>query len=639
MRSKRLAILASIALACSLSANRVAAQVTEDVPVVTIRFLPTVDGVYLDRTRAPDYWDIDPITLAEKNAELDLTTQRIKFALTEGSRFRGYNHSQATPALNYRIVDELVFYDVPPASSVFFSPYDQHFPALDYYAILSMINAQHYVNDLGVKEFWVYYNTCDPSYPSWQLQPGAYNAANSRWLVETNMASPTTGDISNSTRTANDLPIYNKTYVVYEYGLISDMADFVHEHGHQLEAMFSYAAIQQDGSDRLFWNDFAGRVSEPGQPFVMGTGRCGSTHYPPNSTVDYDYSNPNYVNSDIEDWRPDHSGQQIPVNKDTWLSVPYPWPQLGTQPFKFPDAQWYVFWMQAMPGCGNTIPKDGGEMTNWWRFISRWDEMVTANAGLYTNPAAFGAGNFSAAGTQGQLFSYQLTAAITSPHYAAVGLPPGLAINATTGLVTGTPVPAGAFPVLVTATNITTTASTKLSLAIAPDTRLVSAVSRATHGSAGDFDINLPLAGEPGVECRSTGGNHTLVFTFNNNIVSGNASVTSGTASIAGNPSFAGNTMTVNLTGVADVQKVTVTLSNVTDSFAQVLPNTAVSMNLLIGDVNGNKSVNGTDVSQTKLQSGAPVTAANFREDVNISSAISGTDVSIVKLRSGSGVP
>jgi hypothetical protein len=75
--------------------------------------------------------------------------------------------------------------------------------------------------------------------------------------------------------------------------------------------------------------------------------------------------------------------------------------------------------------------------------------------------------------------------------------------------------------------------------------------------------------------------------------------------------------MAVNLTGVADVQKITITLSNVTNSFAQVLPNTAVSMNLLIGDTSGNKTVNASDVSQTKLQSGQAVTAANFREDAN----------------------
>ena len=166
---------------------------------------------------------------------------------------------------------------------------------------------------------------------------------------------------------------------------------------------------------------------------------------------------------------------------------------------------------------------------------------------------------------------------------------------------------------------------------------MTAAVSRKTHGAAGVFDINV-LNANFGPECRTSSGNHTFVITFTNNVVSGNASVTSGSGSVSGSPSFSGNTMMVNITAT-DVQKITVTLSNVTDSFAQVLPNTAVSMNLLIGDVNGSKSVNGTDVSQTKLQSGAVVSAANFREDVNISGSVSGTDVSIVKLRSGSGVP
>ncbi len=169
--------------------------------------------------------------------------------------------------------------------------------------------------------------------------------------------------------------------------------------------------------------------------------------------------------------------------------------------------------------------------------------------------------------------------------------------------------------------------------------QLTTAVSRKTHGGAGDFEVNLPLAGEPGVECRSSGGNHTLEFTASNNLVSGNASVTTGTGSVAGSPIFAGNTMTVNLTGVTDVQKITVTLSNVTDSFAQVLPDTDVSVNMLIGDTNGNKTVNAGDVAQTKGQSGAPVTAANFREDVNANGTVNAGDTAQVKANAGHSVP
>ena len=169
--------------------------------------------------------------------------------------------------------------------------------------------------------------------------------------------------------------------------------------------------------------------------------------------------------------------------------------------------------------------------------------------------------------------------------------------------------------------------------------QLMSAVSRKTHGAAGPFDVPLPLSGTPGLECRSSGGNHTLVFTFSNNVTAGSASVTAGTGSVSGSPSFSGNTMTVNLTGVTDVQQITVTLSGVTDSSAQILPNTSVSMNMLIGDTTGNKSVNASDVSQTKGQSGAAVMASNFRTDVTANGVLNASDVSLVKSRSGSALP
>jgi plastocyanin len=169
--------------------------------------------------------------------------------------------------------------------------------------------------------------------------------------------------------------------------------------------------------------------------------------------------------------------------------------------------------------------------------------------------------------------------------------------------------------------------------------QLMTAVSRKIHGAAGPFDIALPLSGETGVECRSSGGNHTLVFTFSNNVTAGNASVTSGTGNVSGSPSFSGNTMTVDLTGVTDVQQITVKLSGVTDSSSQVLPDTTVNMNILIGDTTGNKSVNASDVSQTKIQSGAVVSATNFRTDVTANGVINASDLSLVKLRSGSALP
>jgi len=169
--------------------------------------------------------------------------------------------------------------------------------------------------------------------------------------------------------------------------------------------------------------------------------------------------------------------------------------------------------------------------------------------------------------------------------------------------------------------------------------QLTSAVSRKTHGAAGIFDVDLPLSGQPGVECRYTGGNHTIVFTANNNLVSGGATVTAGTGAVSGSPTFAGNSMIVELTGVADAQQIAVTLTGVTDSFAQVLPDTIVSANILVGDTTGNKTVNSSDVSETKLHSGQNVTASNFREDVSVNGQINSSDLSFVKSKSGNAVP
>ncbi len=177
-----------------------------------------------------------------------------------------------------------------------------------------------------------------------------------------------------------------------------------------------------------------------------------------------------------------------------------------------------------------------------------------------------------------------------------------------------------------------------------PDTcnalQVTSAVSRKTHGAAGDFDVDLPLSGEPGVECRSGGenGSHTIVVTFTNNIMSGNAAITEGTGNITGAP-IVNNTMTINVINVDDIQKLTVQLSNVMDTFSQVLADTTVSMNVLLGDATGNKSVNASDVTLAKTKPGEVVGPDNFREDVTASGDINSSDIIAIKLHSGDSLP
>ncbi|MGI8435933.1 MAG: dockerin type I domain-containing protein [Chthoniobacterales bacterium] len=172
---------------------------------------------------------------------------------------------------------------------------------------------------------------------------------------------------------------------------------------------------------------------------------------------------------------------------------------------------------------------------------------------------------------------------------------------------------------------------------------LVSVASVKTHGAAGAFGVNLPLVGARGVECRSGGvcGNHTLIFTFGSTLatVSG-ASVTAGSGSVASSSVGSDSRQyIVNLTGVTNAQTLSVSLTNVTDTNGNSTPTVSIPMGVLLGDVSGNGSVNGTDVSQTKANSGQAVGATTFRADVNVNGSINGTDVAQVKAQAGNVLP
>ena len=72
---------------------------------------------------------------------------------------------------------------------------------------------------------------------------------------------------------------------------------------------------------------------------------------------------------------------------------------------------------------------------------------------------------------------------------------------------------------------------------------------------------------------------------------------------------------------------------------ARVLPDTAVSVKMLGGDVTGDKTVNNSDAALTKGQIGMPITLADFREDANVSGAITTADRRLVKSLAGHSLP
>lgn len=168
-------------------------------------------------------------------------------------------------------------------------------------------------------------------------------------------------------------------------------------------------------------------------------------------------------------------------------------------------------------------------------------------------------------------------------------------------------------------------------------------VSRKTHGQSGTFDVPLPLTEGRGIEPRSGGanGDHTVVFKFAAPLSSvGGATVTSGTGTVAssgigGN----GDEYVVNLTGVANAQMITVTLTDIADACGSSAASFSVSFGILLGDTNGNGLVNASDIGETKSQSGAPLSESNFRTDVTVNGLVNSSDIGLVKSKSGTGLP
>ena len=157
----------------------------------------------------------------------------------------------------------------------------------------------------------------------------------------------------------------------------------LHVRGHQIESQLSVV----DGNDFIF-GKFKGQVNSS----LGRTRGCGTTHYPPNATSDYQYNNNHYILSDIEDWKPDGTGEQTQINNDNWIKnydINYNFP---TSSYKGeterstigndPSGGWFIYWFQSMPGYNNGIEYNGKDLKNFWDVLYDWDYHYTNDRDL-----------------------------------------------------------------------------------------------------------------------------------------------------------------------------------------------------------------------------------------------------------------
>ncbi len=306
-------------------------------PVLLVHYFPT-NGTNIDRRATGDWGESLEFTRAKTLRQ----TEEIIRALEDGSRHQGWRRPDAPPTLRYQVVGSLEFLRPLPT----LPRSGGRVPMTDYNQIAVEADFKTWVEERGVREVWI-----------WAYHGGMVD------LWESNMAGPH-GDVSNSDRNPDDLPVLAHTYTVYHYNFQRGASEAVENHMHQIEAVLNHV----DGRERtpperwpelLFWGRFVGsdhthKIVRPG---------CGWSHYPPNAESDYDWANPRAVLTDMNDWKPDGTGRKALMDSSPWGGN---------------SLRWFVYWMQHLPGPNNGLTFEGRPLRNWWVFIGDYDRARAA---------------------------------------------------------------------------------------------------------------------------------------------------------------------------------------------------------------------------------------------------------------------
>ena len=152
-----------------------------------------------------------------------------------------------------------------------------------------------------------------------------------------------------------------------------------------------------------------------------------------------------------------------------------------------------------------------------------------------TNPPSITSAT-TASGTVGTAFSYQITATNSPTSYNATGLPAGLSVNTSTGLISGTPTTAsGPTTVSLSATNGTGTGTGSVAVTISAATNppVINSASTAAGTVGTAFSYQISATNSP--------------TSFNATGLPAGLSVNKSTGLISGTPTTAGGPTTVNL--------------------------------------------------------------------------------------------
>ncbi len=249
-------------------------------------------------------------------------------ALNEASRYHGYSNANAQASLRYTLSSEDIKTENNPPPTIS--------GKYDYGALFSKYDLCNVAKQKDIKAVIL-----------WADGLGEY--AGGMW------ESAITGSGGIPTNGAQLPYCPDKTIVVYGLNYTRGLAEALESYSHHLEAVFRRF--------RPEWSSWSGENESQNQrSWGRGTS-CGNAHNPPNASAEYDRINTAYFQSDCRNWKPDRSGQKENLNCTAW---------------KCTTDGYLQWWMQNMPGAGNTLMgTDGKKVPNWWVYIADPDRCVS----------------------------------------------------------------------------------------------------------------------------------------------------------------------------------------------------------------------------------------------------------------------
>src|SRR5437899_9464273 len=131
----------------------------------------------------------------------------------------------------------------------------------------------------------------------------------------------------------------------------------------------------------------------------------------------------------------------------------------------------------------------------------------------------------TATGQVGVAFSYQITATNSPTSFNATGLPAGLTVNTTSGLISGTPTTAGTYSVTISATNGGGTGNATLTLTIKPPPPAITSSLTATGQVGVAFSYTITATNNP-TSFNATGLPAGLSVNTSTGLISGTPTTT-----------------------------------------------------------------------------------------------------------------